>query len=225
MVYRFRVTYEDHEDVYRDIELKSTQSFHDLHLAIQQSIGFDNSKDASFFTSDDYWRKEEEIPVVSKTGLIKKKINKAVHSLTQEAATKKVGISEYISDPHQKFVYVSDPEKEWTFHIELIKIVPDETGAKYPKCIKTVGNSPKQYKDTNLPIPPVEEDEGFKNPKEDLDSITEDLLMDESKSVEDTEELQEGNEEDIQASENEETEEGAEEDPSEEESSDTEEDL
>ena len=60
-IYRFRVTYEDHEDVYRDIEIKSIQTFEDLHHAIQEAIGFDKSKPASFYMSDDYWRKDQEI--------------------------------------------------------------------------------------------------------------------------------------------------------------------
>lgn len=223
MVYRFRVIYEDHEDIYRDIEIKSTQSFHDLHLAIQQSIGFDNSKDASFFTSDDYWRKEEEIPVVYKTGLIKKKIKKTIPILNQEVPAKKMSIAEYITDPHQKFVYVFDPDKEWAFHIELIKIIPDEAGAKYPKCVKTVGNSPKQYKDTNLPTPPVEEEES-KSTKENTDSLVEELLIDESDGDEDSEAIQDGNEEEgMLASEDGEPEKG--ENDSTEETTDLEEDL
>ena len=72
MVYRFRVTYEEHEDVYRDIDIKPGQSFIEFHSAIQQAISFDNSKAASFYQSDDYWRKEEEIISVNTNEQIKK---------------------------------------------------------------------------------------------------------------------------------------------------------
>ena len=40
-VYRFRITFENFEEVYREIEIKSDQTFEDLHFAIQSSIGFD----------------------------------------------------------------------------------------------------------------------------------------------------------------------------------------
>ncbi|MEK6617023.1 MAG: hypothetical protein AABZ32_13130 [Bacteroidota bacterium] len=63
MIYRFRVAYEEHEDVYRDIDIKASQTFRDLHDIIQQAISFDNSKSYSFFISDDYWRREQEIPL------------------------------------------------------------------------------------------------------------------------------------------------------------------
>ena len=46
-----------------------------------------------------------------------------------------------------------DPEKEWVFFVELIKILPAEN-ISYPICVKSVGASPKQYKETNLPPPP-----------------------------------------------------------------------
>jgi len=64
-IYKFRVTYENHEDIYRDIEIKATQSFMELHHAIQQAILFDNSKQAVFYTSDDYWRREGIIASVN----------------------------------------------------------------------------------------------------------------------------------------------------------------
>ncbi len=155
MVYRFKVTYEDHEDVFRYIEIKSSQSFLELHTAIQQSIGFDNSKPATFYMSDDYWRKEAEIQEVN-TGDDKTKKSKT--KKTEEPKKKKT-IADHIENPHQHFVYVFDPEKEWTFLLELLKIVPEEKTATYPQCIKSVGNSPKQYKPTAVPAPPADEEE------------------------------------------------------------------
>ena len=61
VVYRFRVTFEDYDEVSRDIEIKSTLTFLDLHQTIQTSIGFDNSKPASFYMSNDNWIKGQEI--------------------------------------------------------------------------------------------------------------------------------------------------------------------
>lgn len=151
MIYRFRVTYEDHEDVFRDIDIKANQTFEDFHNAIQQAISFDNSKPAFFYTSDDYWRKEIEIPVFAGN-------EKTKHSDgRQEKSTNRNAIADFVNSPHQKFIYVFDPEVEWVFLIELIKIFPDN-GMDYPKCVKSFGNAPKQYREINIP-PPSEDDE------------------------------------------------------------------
>lgn len=144
-IYRFKVTFEDNEDVYREIEIKSTQHFEDFHNIIVQSIGFDNMHDASFFISDDYWRKGEEVRLKAAEG--KRQMNKCKIALL-------------IDDPHQKFVYIYDPKSHWTFLVELLKIVPDDPKASYPKCAKSVGESPKQHIATNV-APPVDEDEDF----------------------------------------------------------------
>jgi hypothetical protein len=143
-VYRFKVTFEDNEDVYREIEIKSAQTFEEFHNAIVQSIGFDNMHDASFFISDDYWRKGEEIRL------------KAAEGLRQMGKCK---MALLIDDPHQKFVYSYDPKTNWTFLVELLKIVPDDAKAAYPKIAKSAGENPKQHKTSNLP--PVVEDEEF----------------------------------------------------------------
>lgn len=143
MIYRFKITFEDNEDVYREIEIKSTQTFEDFHNTIIQSVGFDNQHNASFFISDDYWRKGEEITL------------KAAEGLRQMGKCK---MALLIDDPHQKFVYIYDLKAQWTFLVELLKIVPDDAKATYPKIAKTVGESPKQH-NTNDVIVPVGEDD------------------------------------------------------------------
>ena len=56
-IYRFKVAFEDNEDVYREIEIKSAQNFEDFHNVILQSIDFDNIHDSSFYISDDHWHR------------------------------------------------------------------------------------------------------------------------------------------------------------------------
>lgn len=134
-VYRFKIAFEDSDDVSRDIEIKPSQNFEDLHHAIQQSINFDASQQPFFYLCNHNWRKEKEI-----SG---EKLKKPV--------------SGYIDDPHQKFIYEFEPA--WSLLVELFKIVPDESGAKYPRCIKSTGTAPPQYKPTNIPAPEDDEDE------------------------------------------------------------------
>jgi hypothetical protein len=155
MIYRFKVTFEDNEEVYREIEIKSTQHFEDFHNAIMQSISFDNQHNASFFISDDYWRKGEEIILHAEKENDTKRRDAPVKRLMN-----KCKMASLIDDPHQKFVYIYDPKTAWTFLIELLKIVPDDAKASYPKCAKTIGESPRQHKPVTG-IPPVVDDEDF----------------------------------------------------------------
>ena len=43
IIYKFRVHFEDHDDVVRFIDIDSTSNFADFHKIIQDSIGFDSS--------------------------------------------------------------------------------------------------------------------------------------------------------------------------------------
>lgn len=151
VVYRFRITFEDYDEVTRDIDIKSTQYFSDLHQAIQSAIGFDNTKSASFYMSNDHWLKGQEISTEPRTD---REGNKSL--LMHEAR-----LCDFIVDPHQKIYYTSDWDANWTFRIELVKIVPQGDQAKsYPLCVKSNGDAPKQYLIVpNIKISAVEVDE------------------------------------------------------------------
>jgi len=165
-LYRFRVTFEDNEEVYREIEIKSTQNFEDFHNVIVQSIGFDNLHDASFYISDDYFRKGDEITLrpISE----EEKEQRERKKLPAKRQMNKCKMASLIDDPHQKFVYVYDLKTGWTFLVELIKILLDDAKGSYPKCTKSVGDAPKQYKTTNA-TPPVGDDEDFDDDEEHSD--------------------------------------------------------
>ncbi len=156
-VYRFRIVFEDHEDVYREIDILGKQTYEDFHRAIQESINFDNSKDASFFMSDDLWKKGQEIASKAPDhddddDDYPSKTKKDIHVMSKSK------IANYIDDPHQRMVYVFDPAAKWTLLIELSKILADDPKKNYPICTKSVGAAPKQYKIAVIP-PPIDEEE------------------------------------------------------------------
>src|SRR5687767_13296873 len=104
-IYRFRVSFEEFDDVYRDIDLLSSQTFEQFHYAIQESIGFDASKPASFFMSNDYWKKGQEITSREQEN----------HNESNAVSMRDSRLSDYIADPHQKIYYVFDAPSQWTF--------------------------------------------------------------------------------------------------------------
>ena len=135
-LYRFRVTFEDYDDVTREIDIKSNQNFHDLHNAIHQSTGYSPEYPSSFYISNDQWIKGEEITYLPN----QKRIDRGV------ALMEKVRLSNRIDDPHQKFYYTFNFDRPFDFHVELMKIILDETpGVSYPAIIKSVGDAPRQF--------------------------------------------------------------------------------
>ncbi len=137
VVYRFKVMFEDHEDVVRDIEITNLQTFEDFHNIIQSSIGFDASKPASFFICTDHWIKEQEIVLEARKDKDGNDLPLMKDSL----------IKNHINDPHQKMMYLFDYEANWSFFVELSKIIPAADEKRlYPVCVKSAGDAPKQYK-------------------------------------------------------------------------------
>ncbi|MES2567185.1 MAG: hypothetical protein V4565_09985 [Bacteroidota bacterium] len=148
-VYKFKLFIEDSEDIYREIEILSGQTFEDFHNAIQEAYKFDKKHAASFFVSDDYWRKDQEITLREEDlPLDEEEIKKAVSPKKLMSKTK---IAKYIDSPRQRFMYVFDPAVKWAFCIELMKILPDNPKGDYPACVKSIGTAPKQYKQDLTP--------------------------------------------------------------------------
>src|SRR6201986_2763543 len=135
-LYRFRVTFEDYDDVTREIDIKSNQNFEDLHKAIHQSTGYNPEFSSSFYISNDQWIKGEEITYLPN----QKRIDRGVSLM------EKVKLSSRIDDPDQKFYYTFNFDRPFDFHVELMKIILDETpGVTYPAIIKSVGEAPRQF--------------------------------------------------------------------------------
>lgn len=138
-VYKFKVTFEEYDEVSRVIEIKSSQTFLDFHKAILDAIGFDQKQMASFYMSDDSWRKEQEISLEDMSDY---ENDNSIPIPTMKDSR----LSMFVNDPHQKIVYIYDYMEMWTFHIELVGIdAKEKAGTKYPLCTKTIGIAPKQH--------------------------------------------------------------------------------
>ena len=147
-IYRFKVFLEDNEDVFRDIDIKVAQTFEQFHGIILEAFKFDAKHAAAFFVSDDYWRKGQEITLRKEDlPLEEEEIREKVDPKKLMADTK---IGKYIEQPHQRFVYVFDPNVQWTFLIEMMKIADENKKLSYPAIVKSFGTAPKQYKQINM---------------------------------------------------------------------------
>lgn len=135
-VYKFRILLEDIDDFTRDYELKSNQSFEDLHNFFMSNLGFDGSQLASFYICDAKWKKNREISLIDMAMEDSDEGNPLLMSNCK--------LKDFIEDPHQRIIYVYDFLKMWTFYIELIKILPEQTNTEYPRCTKSHGEIPRK---------------------------------------------------------------------------------
>ncbi len=135
-ILKFRIYWEDDESTYRDIVIRHTQTFFDLHNAILKSFEFDNKHKATFFRSNDHWLRGREISLEKYD-----KDYKADPLIMSETA-----IGTEIKDPNQKFIYEYDFNKNWHFMVELIHVEKDESARiTYPSCVRVEGIAPSQY--------------------------------------------------------------------------------
>ena len=135
-ILKFRVYWEDDDSVYRDILIKHTQNFFDLHQLILKCFEFDNKHYATFFRSNDNWQRGKEITLEKYD-----KDYKAEPLIMSETL-----IGTEIREPNQKFIYVYDFHKNWTFLVELINVNKEENPKiVYPSCSRSEGIAPSQY--------------------------------------------------------------------------------
>ena len=60
-ILKFRIYFEDDDSIYRDVVIRHTQSFFELHEAILKAYEFDSKHKATFFRSNDHWQRGREI--------------------------------------------------------------------------------------------------------------------------------------------------------------------
>jgi uncharacterized protein YciU (UPF0263 family) len=135
-ILKFRAYFQEDESIYRDIAIKHTSSFFELHSAILIAYEFDNKHAATFYRSNDDWQRGREISV--------KKYEKEYKA--EPLIMADTAISTEVKDTNQRFIYEYDFERSWIFAIELISVEKTESDKLYyPLCVRTEGVAPPQY--------------------------------------------------------------------------------
>lgn len=141
MVYRFRIILDNdtEDDVFRDLEIRETDTLEDLHNSITQAFGFDGIEMASFYLSDDEWNQGEEIPMFD-TGDVQGEVR-----LMSET-----DINEVVSESKTRLIYVYDFFSMWTFYVELAEIIEEAEGTDYPNLMFVHGQIPTEAPQKNF---------------------------------------------------------------------------
>jgi hypothetical protein len=136
-VLKFRVFFEEDDTIYRDIAIKHNQSFFELHQALLAAYEFDSIHQATFYRSNDSWQRGRAISL-EKYDNVEYKVDPLDMFETN--------IGTEIRDTEQKFVYVYDFQKNWSFQIQLIGVSKEENAKLiYPTITRKEGIGPSQY--------------------------------------------------------------------------------
>ena len=140
MVYKFRVILDAEEDIFRDIAILETDTLEDLHNAIVNSFGFDGLEVASFYTCDDTWNQEDEIPMFDSGDIPGE--NKIMSDYL---------LTDILDTENTKIIYVYDFINMWTFLVELAAVEDTvETGVIYPSLLFSHGEMPDEAMEKNF---------------------------------------------------------------------------
>lgn len=148
MIYRFRaiLDHDSKEDIFRDIEIRKTDTFEDLHNVLTQSFGFDGSEMASFYVSNDEWDQGQEI------ALFDMGQNDDIRMMNETI------IEDVVDGDHTKLIYVYDFLNMWTFLVELGEIVDEAQGTDYPNLMFVCGQVPSEAPEKQFEAEQSEED-------------------------------------------------------------------
>ncbi len=128
MVYKFRVILDAEEDVFRDIAILEDDTLEDLHNAIVNAFDFDGLELASFYTCDNQWNQDEEIPMFDGGDIPGEQ--KIMSDYT---------LSDILDEDNTKIIYVYDFLNMWTFFVELGAIEEVQSGETYPAMLFSHG--------------------------------------------------------------------------------------
>ena len=118
------------EECIRSIEIDSSSTLEDLHLAIQDAVDFDNDHLYEFYISRTE-RSGDKIRLNDESG--------DIYNVTLESL--------YPVEKRKKLYYLFDYGDNWVFQITKSRKKPTEPmkGIEYPRVVERVGSNPEQY--------------------------------------------------------------------------------
>jgi hypothetical protein len=131
MVYKFRIILDNEDDIFRDIAITNNATLEDLHNAIVNSFGFDGTEVGSFYTCNNTWEQEDEIPQFD-----------AGEEIGQNKIMSDFILKDILDESNTKIIYVYDFLNMWTFFVELAAIEEINPLNTYPEILFAHGTVP-----------------------------------------------------------------------------------
>lgn len=141
MIYKIRVILETDDDVFRDIEIKDTQTLWNLYEGIKSAFSLLGDELASFYKSDANWNQGKEIPL---------------EDMSDEGdgeTMSDVYIKEVFGKIGDRMLFVYDFMKMWSFYVELLEIIDKKAIGNYPLTVYRFGKMPLKAPDKKFASP------------------------------------------------------------------------
>lgn len=133
MIFKFHILSDEVINFKREIKIDADATFLDLYGIITDSTGYSDKEMASFFITDEKWRKKQEIT------LVEMDTDPDVDSLIMEECV----LNDYLEDEKDRLKYVFDYLNERALYMELSEIIPGKN-LKNPICTLSEGEAPQQ---------------------------------------------------------------------------------
>lgn len=137
-IFRFRLSVDNKDDFLRDIEIRSNQTFYDLHTIIVKNLGLDGNELASFHIANDDWEKIQEITLIDMSGEEDKNV-KAGDEVRTIFLMNQTPLDKFMDKVEQKLVYEYDFLQMRTFFLELLEIGKKDKEGSYPRIVRKAG--------------------------------------------------------------------------------------
>jgi Plasmid pRiA4b ORF-3-like protein len=125
-VYQFKITLQDMKPpIWRRIQVPESYTFWDMHVAIQDAMGWTDTHLHHFEIVNLLTGVKEEIGIPDEEGITDIEIH----------AGWKKNIADYFTNDNSKAHYVYDYGDNWEHAIKLEKILDPKEGVHYPMCI------------------------------------------------------------------------------------------
>jgi hypothetical protein len=125
-VYQFKVTLNGIQPpVWRRIQVPETDTFWELHVAIQDSMGWLDDHVHEFTITDPSTDLKERVGIADEDSFLGKEVHAGWNT----------EIADYFSPENPKAEYVYDFGDNWQHTVKLEKVLPCEESVRYPICI------------------------------------------------------------------------------------------
>jgi len=124
-IYQFRISLRDIKpDIWRTIQVPETYTFWDLHVAIQDAMGWTDTHLHHFEILNPASGKKDIIGIPDDD-----------FPVPQTLAGWKIKMASYFSNDNNSADYTYDFGDNWVHSIKLTKIIERQKGVKYPLCV------------------------------------------------------------------------------------------
>jgi hypothetical protein len=149
LVYSFKVALAHQKRIYRNIEILSNQTLHDLHEAIFTSFDRYDEHLYSFYLTFTATKSRNVIydsPEYSHPMAIEES---PFHNFQEKHNAEETRIGILGLSENDKLYYIFDFGDEWWHELTVLEIRDIKETKGYPKIIKKAGQSPDQYPEYN----------------------------------------------------------------------------